>query len=93
VIILKALLFILTVAALVLFIRKLAVERKRNSGVIPIKMLLTNICMLFFSINCCLSFALKYTGIISWAVNLVLLLLAAYFTKYLPDSKKKEKNI
>ncbi|MED4285099.1 hypothetical protein P4679_24575 [Priestia megaterium] len=89
----NVLLFILIVASIALFFRKLVIERKRNNGVIPVKTILTSTCMLLFSINCFLSIVLQYIGVMSWAINLVLLLLAAYFTKYLPESKKKEKNI
>jgi len=52
------------------------------------KELLSSLCFYVISINCILPMWLNYNGAISWIVNMILLLLAAYFTKYLKPSKK-----
>ncbi|PFW75805.1 hypothetical protein COL23_13275 [Priestia aryabhattai] len=53
------------------------------------KELLSSLCFYIISINCFLSMWLNYNGTISWIINMMLLLLAAYFTKYLKPNKKK----
>jgi len=53
------------------------------------KELLSSLCFYIISINCLLSMWLNYNSAIIWIVNMPLLLLAAYFTKYLKPNKKK----
>lgn len=67
-------------------------KRIRNNTTSP-KEILTGVCFFLIAANGLLSYWLKYPGLVSWFINIVLLILGAYFTKYLPKSEKNDEEI
>lgn len=63
------------------------IKQRKKAGVTGFKSVLTPICFFLISINCLLAIWFKYMGLAVWLINGVLLLLAAYFTKYLQKTK------
>ena len=68
--------------ALGAFLVAIATEKKNTNGAIRLKAIMSNIFLLLFSLNCFISVQVNNFGVISWAIGVVLLLLAAFFTKY-----------
>lgn len=84
---LEVILPIFIVAALVISMYVIYKKRKR-AGVTGLKSLLTSICCLLLAILNLTAYWLHFGGIITWLFSIVLLLVGAYFTKYIPISKK-----
>ncbi|HDR6312989.1 TPA: hypothetical protein QCU60_005013 [Bacillus cereus] len=63
-------------------------EKRKKAGVKGLKSALPSIC--FFAIAILNFFAnwFSFGGMFTWLFSIVLLLVAAYFTKYIPISKK-----
>jgi len=70
------------VFALGAFLVAISTEKKNNNGAIRLKAIMSNIFLLLFSLNCFISVQVNNFGVISWAIGVVFLLLAAFFTKY-----------
>jgi len=66
----------------------IAYRKRKKAGIKGLKSALPSIC--FFSIATLNLFAFWFHlgGILSWLFSIVLLLVGAYFTKYIPISKK-----
>ncbi|MET3688944.1 protein-S-isoprenylcysteine O-methyltransferase Ste14 [Priestia megaterium] len=78
----KLFVIIMIAFALGAFLVAIATEKKNNNGAIRLKAIMSNIFLLLFSLNCFISVQVNNFGVISWAIGVVLLLLAAFFTKY-----------
>lgn len=64
------------------------VKKRKKAGITGLKSALTQICFFLISIICLFAYWFKYTGLIIWVMNGVLLIMAAFFTKYMPRTKK-----
>lgn len=77
------------VAVIILVISVISViKQRKKAGITGFKSMLTPISFFLISINCLLAIWFKYMGLAVWLINVVLLLLAAYCTEYLPETKK-----
>ncbi len=80
---------ILTVIALVFSI-SMNVKKRRKAGVTGMKAALTPICFYLIAVTQLLAYWLDFLGIISWTITVLLLIIGAYFTKYLPVKEDGE---
>jgi len=76
---------ILTVACI--FFIPVVIAKRKKAGVTGIKTALPAICLLLLMLTIILSYWLNVMGLVSWSIGFILLILAAYFTKYMPVSE------
>ncbi|WP_194841371.1 hypothetical protein [Salinibacillus xinjiangensis] len=63
--------------------------KKRNkAGITGVKSALTAISFYLIGITNLLAYWFHFIGIINWSITVILLILGAYFTKYMPVSEK-----
>lgn len=82
-IILSILLLIALVYSVIVMLQK-----RKKAGVTGIKSILTSICLYLIAITNLLAYWFDFLGIFSWAITIGLLILGAYFTKYLHKVEK-----
>ncbi|HDR7915706.1 TPA: hypothetical protein QCY05_005392 [Bacillus wiedmannii] len=63
-------------------------EKRKKAEVKGLKSALTSICFFTLAILNLLAYWFNFGGIFIWLISIVLLLVGAYFTKYIPISKK-----
>lgn len=63
-----------------------AIRKRKKSGVSGIKSALTSICFFLIALTNILAYWFDLLGLFSWTISVILLILAAYFTKYMPVS-------
>jgi len=76
---------VLLIIALIFSI-SVVITKRRKAGVRGIKTALTSICLYLMAITNLLAYWFNFLGIISWSITIILLILGAYFTKYLSVS-------
>ncbi|MBD7963926.1 hypothetical protein [Fictibacillus norfolkensis] len=59
------------------------IRQRRSQGITGLRTALTSICFFLIAIVNLLAYWFDFLGIWSWGTSVVLLLLGAYFTKYL----------
>ncbi|WP_404427422.1 hypothetical protein LG296_02790 [Ureibacillus chungkukjangi] len=62
-------------------------QKRKKTGVKGIKPFLSSICLYLISITNLLAYWLDFLGVLSWSITIVLLILGAYFTKYLHNNE------
>ena len=72
-----------------IFSISVVIKKRRKAGVTGIKSALTPICLYLMAIISLLAYWFNFLGIISWSINIILLILGAYFTKYISVSESK----
>ncbi len=65
----------------------LVIKKRRKLGLTDVKSALTPICFLLIGVVGLFAYWFNMTGVSTWFIFFVLLLLGAYFTKYMPVSK------
>lgn len=83
---LPMILSIILVIALIFSISVVIVKRKK-AGTVGIKSALTPICFYLIAITNLLAYWFDFMGFINWSIIVILLILGAFFTKYMPSSK------
>ncbi|MBK5360265.1 hypothetical protein JFU18_03735 [Bacillus sp. TH22] len=63
-------------------------QKRKKAGIKGLKSALTSICCFLIAILNLFAYWLHFGGVFTWLVSIVLLLVGAYFTKYIPISKK-----
>ncbi|QWU45149.1 hypothetical protein [Bacillus sp. NP247] len=63
-------------------------QKRKKAGIKGLKSSLTSICCFLIAILNLFAYWLHFGGVFTWLVSIVLLLVGAYFTKYIPISKK-----
>lgn len=84
---LPVILTIILLASL-LFSISVVIKKRKNAGVTGVKTALTSICLYLIAITNVLAYWFDLIGLMSWSVTMILLILGAYFTKYMPASEK-----
>ncbi|WP_083865528.1 hypothetical protein [Neobacillus bataviensis] len=64
------------------------VEKRKKAGVTGLKSALTSICFFLIAIINLLAYWFNFLGLVVWFINFILLILGAYFTKYMQISEK-----
>ncbi|SDQ77742.1 hypothetical protein SAMN05216232_3666 [Virgibacillus subterraneus] len=67
----------------------IVVQKRKKSGITGMKSALTSICLYLVAITNILAYWYNFIGVLSWSIGVFLLLLGAYFTKYLPMPEKR----
>ena len=65
------------------------VKRRKKAGVTGIKSALTSICLYLMAIINLFAYWFDFSGVVTWTITTVLIILGVYFTKYLPVSRSK----
>ncbi|MCW9129619.1 hypothetical protein OF830_01265 [Bacillus paramycoides] len=63
-------------------------QKRKKAGIKGLKSALTSICCFLIAILNLFAYWLHFGGVLTWIFSIVLLLVGAYFTKYIPLSKK-----
>ncbi|KAA0760332.1 hypothetical protein [Bacillus sp. SH5-2] len=66
----------------------IAYQKRKKAEIKGLKSALTLICFFTLAILNLLAYWLNFGGVFIWLISIVLLLVAVYFTKYIPISKK-----
>ncbi|MBM7716240.1 CHASE2 domain-containing sensor protein [Bacillus thermophilus] len=66
----------------------IVIKKRKKAGVTGIKSALTSICFYLIAITNVLAYWLDFMGLFSWSITMILLILGAYFTKYMSVSQK-----
>jgi hypothetical protein len=84
----QIILSILTIIGLI--IAALVVVRKRKrAGITGIKSALPSICFFLIAVTNLLANWFNFLGVVSWGITIGLLIVGAYFTRYLPLPEEK----
>lgn len=77
---------ILSVITIIVFMFSitLVIKKRKKEGITGIKSALTPICFYLICIINLLAYWFNFVGLLNWCITLLLLILGAYFTKYLP---------
>ena len=65
------------------------VKRRKKAGVTGIKSALTSICLYLMAIINLFAYWFDFSGVVTWTITTVLIILGVYFTKYLPVYRSK----
>ncbi|MED1557482.1 hypothetical protein [Bacillus paramycoides] len=63
-------------------------QKRKKAGIKGLKSAVTSICCFLIAILNLFAYWLHFGGVFTWIFSIVLLLVGAYFTKYIPLSKK-----
>ncbi|WP_137789354.1 hypothetical protein [Bacillus sp. E(2018)] len=64
------------------------IRQRRNQGITGLRTALTSICFFLIAVVNLIAYWFNFLGIWSWGTSVVLLLLGAYFTKYLGKTEQ-----
>lgn len=64
------------------------IQKRQETGEKGIKSILTPICLYLIAVTNLLAYWLDFLGLWSWSITTCFLILAAYFTRYMPTAKK-----
>ncbi|AVR00960.1 hypothetical protein OBCHQ24_18805 [Oceanobacillus iheyensis] len=64
------------------------IQKRKKAGVTGIKNAIPSICLYLIAITHLLAYWFHFAGILSWSMTIVLLMIGAYFTKYMPGYAK-----
>jgi len=62
------------------------IKKRKKAGVTGIRNALTSICFLLIGVTALFAYWFDFMGLLSWFILFVLLILGAYFTKFMPVS-------
>lgn len=65
------------------------VQKRKKAGITGIKSALTPICFYLIGVINLLAYWFNFMGLVNWSINMILLILGAYFTKYVPVSENR----
>lgn len=63
-------------------------EKRKKAGIKGLKSAITSICFFAIAILNFFAYWFKFGGMFTWLFSIILLLVGAYFTKYIPIFKK-----
>src|SRR5699024_7171285 len=80
---------ILSIILIVLYIFSISVviKKRKKAGVTGIKSALSSICLYLLAVTNLFAYWFNFLGLLSWSITIILLILGAYFTKYIPVSE------
>lgn len=64
----------------------IVIKKRKKAGITGIKNALTSICFFFVGVTTLFAYWFDFMGLLSWFILVVLLILGAHFTKYMPAS-------
>ncbi|KAB8135807.1 hypothetical protein F9U64_10640 [Gracilibacillus oryzae] len=63
-------------------------KKRKKAGITGIKSALTPICLYLIAVTNLLAYWFDFMGLINWTIIVILLILGAYFMKYMPASEQ-----
>ncbi|MDQ0229083.1 hypothetical protein [Metabacillus malikii] len=85
--VIPTLLTVILIVTLIISIT-IVVKKRRKAGITGIKSALTSICFYAIGIINLVAYWFDFLGLVSWTLSFILILLGAYFMKYLPIDKE-----
>ncbi|WP_456278948.1 hypothetical protein [Bacillus sp. AK128] len=81
---------ILSIILIISFIFSLSIllKKRKKAGITGVKSALTSICFYLIGLINLLAYWFNFIGLLNWTITVILLILGAYFTKYMPVSEK-----
>ena len=70
-----------------IFSISVVIKKRNKAGVTGIKSALSSICLYLLAVTNLLAYWFNFLGLLSWSITIILLILGAYFTKYIPVSE------
>ncbi|MFE3573006.1 hypothetical protein [Lysinibacillus sp. NPDC059133] len=67
-----------------IFSISVVIQKRKKAGIIGIKSILTSICLYLIAVTNLLAYWFDFMGLLNWSITVILLILGAYFTKYMP---------
>lgn len=74
---------IILIIALIFSI-SVVIQKRKEAGITGIKSALTSICFYLIAVINLLAYWFDFMGILNWSITVILLIIGAYFTKYMP---------
>lgn len=71
-----------------IFSVNLVIKKRKEAGVTGLKSALTPICFLLIGAINLLAYWFDFLGLLNWSITVILLILGAYFTKYMPTAER-----
>ncbi|WP_102272880.1 hypothetical protein [Cytobacillus massiliigabonensis] len=78
---------IVLIVALIFSI-SVVIQKRKRAGITGFKSMLTAICFYLIAVINLLAYWFNFMGLLNWSIIVVLFILGAYFTKYIPVSEK-----
>jgi len=66
----------------------IVVKKRKKAGLTGVKSVLTSICFFLIAIISLFAYWFNFMGLLVWFINICLLILGAYFTKYMKIEEK-----
>jgi len=70
-----------------IFSISVVIKKRKKAGVTGIKSALSSICLYLLAVTNLFAYWFNFLGLLSWSITIILLILGAYFTKYIPVSE------
>ncbi|WP_121610622.1 hypothetical protein [Mesobacillus foraminis] len=64
------------------------IRKRKKAGITGIKSALTPICFYLIAVVNILAYWFNFLGLVNWGMTVVLLILGAYFTRFMPIADK-----
>lgn len=64
------------------------IRKRKQAGITGMKTALTSICFYLIAITNLMAYWFHFLGLVSWTITIILLILGAYFTRYLPTPEE-----
>ena len=82
----KLLQIILSIILIITLIFSISVviQKRKKASITGIKSILTSICLYLIAVTNLLAYWFDFMGLLNWSITVILLILGAYFTKYMP---------
>ncbi|MEQ6356888.1 hypothetical protein ABNX05_19855 [Lysinibacillus sp. M3] len=67
-----------------IFSISVVIQKRKKASITGIKSILTSICLYLIAVTNLLAYWFDFMGLLNWSITVILLILGAYFTKYMP---------
>lgn len=64
------------------------IRKRKQAGITGMKTALTSLCFYLIAITNLMAYWFHFLGLVSWTITIILLILGAYFTRYLPTPEE-----
>jgi len=68
------------------FSMSIVIRKRKKAGITGIRSALTSICFFLIAVTNLSAYWFNFMGLLNWSITVILLIVGAYFTKYMPVS-------